>query len=198
MTSDSTLTVPAGSHLAAGGVLAAGSGGPSWPVGLLIVVGVLAVATAIGFVWRWWNGRMRVVKGAVPPDQSATGSDDGQETGGAVDGAPVDQALLASLGVEAGEPVTLLQFSSAFCAPCRATRQILGDVARTVEGVRHVEVDAESHLDAVRALSVFRTPTVLILDDGGRVVRRASGRPVKAQVMAVVTELLQATSDRRP
>ena len=30
---------------------------------------------------------------------------------------------------ELGERATLLQFSSAFCAPCRATRRVLGDVS---------------------------------------------------------------------
>ena len=31
-----------------------------------------------------------------------------------------------------GERATLLQFSSAFCAPCRATRQVLSEVADVV------------------------------------------------------------------
>ena len=96
--------------------------------------------------------------------------------------------LLAELGVEPGA-VTLLQFSSAFCQPCRATRRILGDVAGMVPGVRHVEVDAESHLDVVRALDIWRTPTTLVLDGGGAIVRRATGVPRKAQVVAVLAEL---------
>jgi hypothetical protein len=53
---------------------------------------------------------------------------------------------LEKLGVTPGTPVTLLQFSTAFCAPCRATRVYCADLARTIPGVRHVEVDAESHL----------------------------------------------------
>ncbi len=84
---------------------------------------------------------------------------------------------LAALGVTPGPRATLLQFSTAFCAPCRATRQILADVAAAVPGVRHVEIDAESHLDLVRRLRVRRTPTVLVLDAQVREVRRASGAP---------------------
>ena len=53
---------------------------------------------------------------------------------------------------ELGERATLLQFSSAFCAPCRATRRTLAEVAAMVPGVTHVEVDAEHHLDLVRRL----------------------------------------------
>jgi thiol-disulfide isomerase/thioredoxin len=92
----------------------------------------------------------------------------------------------AELGAPLGERATLVQFSSAFCAPCRATRRILGDVAAMVEGVRHVEIDAEAHLDLVRGLGVLKTPTVLVLDAGGAVVRRASGQPRRADVIAAL------------
>jgi len=85
-----------------------------------------------------------------------------------------------------GERATLVQFSSAFCAPCRATRRILAEVADVVPGVTHVEIDAESHLDLVRRLDVMRTPTTLVLDAAGRVTNRASGQPRKEQVLAAL------------
>jgi thiol-disulfide isomerase/thioredoxin len=85
-----------------------------------------------------------------------------------------------------GERATLLQFSSAFCAPCRATRRILDDVSSAVPGVTHVEVDAEEHLDLVRRLGVLRTPTTLVLDASGREITRASGAPRPAQVLAAL------------
>ncbi|MFG3249747.1 TlpA family protein disulfide reductase [Streptomyces sp. NPDC048187] len=94
----------------------------------------------------------------------------------------------ADLGAELGPRATLVQFSSAFCAPCRATRRVLGEVAGMVPGVAHVEIDAEGHLDLVRALDVVKTPTVLVLDAGGRVVRRAVGLPRKADVVAALGE----------
>ena len=90
------------------------------------------------------------------------------------------------LGAELGERATLVQFSSAFCAPCRATRRVLGEVAGMVEGVRHVEVDAEAHLELVRRLNVLKTPTVFVLDADGSVVRRAAGQPRKADVIAAL------------
>ncbi|MEV5166308.1 thioredoxin family protein [Streptomyces werraensis] len=85
-----------------------------------------------------------------------------------------------------GERATLVQFSSAFCAPCRATRRVLGEVAAMVPGVAHVEIDAEARLDLVRRLGVERTPTVLVLDAEGRVVQRAAGQPRKADVIAAL------------
>ncbi|MEX3105691.1 thioredoxin family protein [Streptomyces sp. ST1015] len=94
----------------------------------------------------------------------------------------------AALGAELGERATLVQFSSAFCAPCRATRRTLGDVAGMVPGVAHIEIDAEQHLGLVRELGILKTPTVLVLDAGGNVVRRAGGQPRKADVIAALGE----------
>jgi len=85
-----------------------------------------------------------------------------------------------------GERATLLQFSSAFCAPCRATRRVLEDVASSVPGVIHLEVDAEHHLDVVRRLGILRTPTTLVLSDQGDEVARATGAPSKQQVLAAL------------
>ncbi|GAA3501671.1 thioredoxin family protein [Streptomyces prasinosporus] len=104
------------------------------------------------------------------------GRDDGERLGA------------AELGTELGERATLVQFSSAFCAPCRATRRVLGEVAGMVPGVAHVEIDAEARLDLVRRLEILRTPTVLVLDAAGRVVRRAAGQPRRADVIAALGE----------
>ncbi|GAA3530736.1 TlpA family protein disulfide reductase [Nocardioides daeguensis] len=90
---------------------------------------------------------------------------------------------------ELGERATLLQFSSAFCAPCRTTRVVLSDVAGQVDGVAHVEIDAEEHLELVRALDVRRTPTTLVLDRHGHEVTRAAGAPRREQVLAALPAL---------
>lgn len=90
------------------------------------------------------------------------------------------------IGERLGERATLVQFSSAFCQPCRATRRVLADVAALVPGVAHVEIDAEARLDLVRELRVTKTPTVLVLDAAGHEVRRAAGQPRKADVIAAL------------
>ncbi|MEV5606569.1 thioredoxin family protein [Streptomyces sp. NPDC052299] len=92
----------------------------------------------------------------------------------------------ARLGAELGERATLVQFSTAFCQPCRATRRTLAEVAGMVEGVAHVEIDAEARLALVRDLGISRTPTVLVLDAGGRIVRRAEGQPRTVDVVAAL------------
>lgn len=91
--------------------------------------------------------------------------------------------------VALGERATLVQFSSAFCRPCVATRHLLDDVAGKVPGVRHVEVDAESHLELVRSLGIASTPTTLLLDRAGVVRRRAVGVPRREQVLAALADL---------
>jgi thiol-disulfide isomerase/thioredoxin len=94
-----------------------------------------------------------------------------------------------TIGVDLGTRATLVQFSSAFCQPCRATRQILIEVSGMVDGVAYVDIDAEANLDLVRALDIRRTPTVLVLDEVGRIRRRASGLPRKVDVIAALGQL---------
>ncbi|MFI1487035.1 TlpA family protein disulfide reductase [Streptomyces sp. NPDC020747] len=133
--------------------------------GFVVCVVVLVAASAFGVLNRRRGGRVRV-----------RGRDDGKRLGA------------AELGEDLGERATLVQFSSAFCAPCRSTRRVLGEVAGMVPGVTHVEIDAEDHLDLVRELDILKTPTVLVLDAAGRVVRRATGQPRKADVIAALGE----------
>ncbi|MFJ2151745.1 TlpA family protein disulfide reductase [Streptomyces microflavus] len=101
-------------------------------------------------------------------------------------GTPAQRLDASQLGAELGERATLVQFSSAFCQPCRATRRTLVDVSAMVEGVAHIEIDAEAHLTLVRQLGITKTPTVLVLDSAGEVVRRASGQPRTADVVAAL------------
>jgi len=141
---------------------------------------LVAVAAALGFgTWRaLTDGRFRgthVVRRAEASAPHATGAPAGTRA-----------SLLAGTpwAADLGERATLLQFSSAFCAPCRTTRHVLADVAGMVPGVRHIEVDAEQHLELVRRLGVLRTPTTLVLDAEGREVTRAAGAPTRQAVVA--------------
>jgi len=95
----------------------------------------------------------------------------------------------ADLGHPLGDRATLLQFSSSFCTPCRATRQVLADVARSTEGIAHVEIDVADRADLVRVLDVRRTPTTFLLGPDGRIASRASGPPRKADVLAALGDV---------
>lgn len=139
---------------------------------VILVVAVLG-ATAFALWRRGTDGRLRATK--TTHEISAT----------AGPGTRTDFPV-AALGVELGSRATLVQFSTAFCQPCRATRATLAQVAEMVDGVVAVEVDAESHLDLVRSLRVLRTPTVFVLDSVGEVRQRAVGAPRKADLIAAV------------
>ncbi|MGW4794158.1 thioredoxin family protein [Nonomuraea sp. NPDC004297] len=128
--------------------------------GLWVALATLALGTVIGVVRLRRDGRVNDAAG--------------------------ERLSAADLGSELGERATLVQFSTAFCQPCRATRRVLADVGALVPGVAHVEIDAESRLDLVRRLGITRTPTVLVLDAAGSVVKRAAGQPRKADVLAAL------------
>ena len=97
------------------------------------------------------------------------------------------EAVLRELGVDAAAAeLTVVQFSTAFCAPCRQTRARLEQLRTTRPGLGYVHVDAESHLDAVRALDVRRTPTLFYLRRDGALLGRSSGAPRPAELTALV------------
>jgi thiol-disulfide isomerase/thioredoxin len=150
--------------------------------GLIAVLVTLGLATAAGLVWRQRNGVMRPARFPVPRPRPGQHTVTGPETTG-------PDLTSDDLGAPLGPRATLLQFSSAFCAPCRATRRVLADVAAMTDGIAHVEIDAESHLDLVRRLDVRRTPTVFVLGPDGRIARRASGQPRTADVIAALGEV---------
>lgn len=136
---------------------------------------VLLVSVALAAAYGGWraltDGRVRHC-----PERAAS-----------ADAAP-DESLLAGTKYarSLGEHRTLLQFSSAFCAPCRTTRQVLGRVSEAHPGVVLLDVDAEEHLDLVRRLGILRTPTTLVLDAQGREIARAAGVPRAEQVAAAL------------
>ena len=156
--------------------------------GLTVVVVVLVAATAFGLWRRLTDGRIRGANGAAT-NGAATST---TTNGAAADGtSTVEPGLSAAdLGAPLGERATLVQFSTAFCQPCRATRRILDEVANQLVGVSHVEIDAEDHLDLVRRLDVRRTPTVFVLDGSGAIIRRAVGQPRKADVISALGEAI--------
>jgi thiol-disulfide isomerase/thioredoxin len=133
-------------------------------IGAAVLVAAL-VATAVA---AWWLRR----------------NDGKVRSPGAEEG---DVSTFDRLGVRAGEAdLTVVQFSTAFCGPCRATKARLQQLQATRPGLAVVQVDAESHLDEVRELDVRRTPTLFYLDREGRLIGRSSGAPAPAELTALV------------
>jgi len=131
---------------------------------LLPIAIVLALATAYGLWYQRSRGKV-VVKS--------------------------DKGLITQemIGAPLGSRVTLVQFSSAFCSPCRATRMLLEDVTAEMSEVAYVEVDAEANLELVRTLDIRSTPTTLFLDRTGHEVGRAMGAPKRDQVLSAISAI---------
>ncbi|MEV6929212.1 thioredoxin family protein [Dactylosporangium sp. NPDC051485] len=135
-----------------------------------LVLAVLAAATVAGLLYRARYGRLRVSAGDLQRPPLPTGL----------------------LPPGAADGVVLLHFTSATCAPCRQVKAVCADLVQTLPGVRHVEVDADAHLDAVKSLDIWRLPTLLIVDRGGRIARRTVGVPDRSELRRTVTEVMAA------
>lgn len=162
--------------------------------GFAVLLVVLALATAFGAYRRRTDGRLRSIRSRDVVAELPAQLDGAVPIAGAPSGDEMPHGLENLTAVEIGGPLgaaaTLVQFSSAFCAPCRTTRVVLDEVSGMVDGVNHVEIDAEANLELVRRLDIRRTPTVLILDANGVVRVRAAGAPRKADVIAALGTLM--------
>ena len=96
----------------------------------------------------------------------------------------------AIVGTELGARATMVQFSSAFCTPCRSTKVLLEDMVKTRTDVRYAHIDAESHLELVRKLDIRSTPTTLFLNSAGVEVGRAMGTPKRDQVLKALAAIV--------
>jgi thiol-disulfide isomerase/thioredoxin len=185
--------------------------------GLIALAAALVAATALGLALRWRAGRFRAAKSGSPARsgqavgtvqagtvqagtvQAGTAQAGTAQAGtGQAAGTGTDVLTEADLGGRLGRQATLVQFSTAFCAPCRPTRQILAQVAGMADGVTHVEIDAAARLDLVRRLRINSTPTVLVLGPDGAVVKRATGLPRKADVIAALGTAIKPSARAVP
>jgi thiol-disulfide isomerase/thioredoxin len=142
---------------------------------------VLVAALLLTAAAAWW---LRTRSGAVRAPAPA-----------AAPVGPQPQDVLADLGVRpADADLTVVQFSTAFCGPCRATRARLQQLQTTRPGLAYVDIDAEAHLDAVRELDIRRTPTLFYLGRDGRLIGRSSGAPRPEELTALVDAYAGAPS----
>jgi thiol-disulfide isomerase/thioredoxin len=136
-------------------------------VGAIVLVAVLVLCGAAA----WW---LRARDGAVR-DAGEPEGDRGVVT------------VLQRLGARpADAELTVVQFSTAFCGPCRATRARLDQLQRAHPGLAVVHVDAEQQLEAVRELDVRRTPTLFYVGRDGALLGRSSGAPRPDELTGLV------------
>lgn len=182
---------------------------------LLVILGLLVVATITGLLWRSRRGRARTVArtdSIVSP--ALLRRPDGSEP-------------------EFGSLATLVQFSTEFCGQCPATRRLLGQIAenpgadaidnptaddspaaddapaadgetltaaettggagRERPSVTHIDVDLTHRADLANHFNVLQTPTVLILDGEGHITTRIGGAPARAAVLTAIASIREAS-----
>jgi hypothetical protein len=156
--------------------------------GLIVLVVVLAAASAVGFRLRARSGRFRG-QGSTPiSDRTDPGDSPPEASRGTV-------LTAADLGASLGQRATLVQFSTDFCTYCGPTRELLAEVAGDRPGVAFVEIDAADRMDLARRLRVMSTPTVLVLGADGVIERRSSGQQRRADLLAAVGAVLGEDGD---
>jgi len=109
--------------------------------------------------------------------------------------APVEALTSTDLSRDLGSRGTFVQFSSAACATCPQVRRVLTELVADQPGVVHVDLQSEDHMGLVRRFSVFRTPTVLLLNPDGAIHSRTSGPLTPARALAALSQLTPRSID---
>ena len=126
---------------------------------------VLLVASAFGFWWRQNQGRMKSAKG------------------------PHNFISKNEIGVDLGSRVTIVQFSSAFCSPCKATAAIIKNLVKDLDDVVYVQIQSEQNIPLIEKFDIRTTPTVIFFNGMGMEVGRAMGTPTNDQVLASIASV---------
>lgn len=137
---------------------------------VIVLAALVAASTAIGLVWLAGNGRVSRRSGREVVRAKDVGA--------------------TALGSQA----TLLQLSTTVCAPCRTAHRVLGTIAKERFSVKHLDIDLEQRPDLATRFGVLQTPTILILDGGGRVRARIGGAPKPEAVRVELDRILHANA----
>jgi thiol-disulfide isomerase/thioredoxin len=136
-------------------------------IALAVLVGLVAVATLLGVLWRVRTGAVREADGR--------------------------RLSAESLGADAGlgPLATIVQFSTEYCGPCRIAERVLGDLASRRPGVHYIDVDLGERPHLATEYSVLQTPTILLLDAAGSIRSRIGGVPRADDVAASLDRIVK-------
>jgi hypothetical protein len=137
----------------------------------VVLLSLVAAATALGLLWRKTSGRIRADRGSTV----------------------IDPAGLVP-GAVAGRQATLLQFSTEVCAACAITSATLKAIAAEISDVAYVDVDVTRRADIASRFSLLQSPTTFILDGRGVIRARIGGAPRAAEVRLELGRIIAAGS----
>ncbi len=112
----------------------------------VLIIGLVAVATIAGFVWKRGQGRVVKVSGhTISADYRTPGK------------------------------TMLLQFTTEMCSPCAQLKPRLEKIANFRSDVEFRAIDAVEHLDLANSLGIRSTPTTLVVSPSGEITARITG-----------------------
>ncbi|GAB3399785.1 hypothetical protein GCM10027515_06680 [Schumannella luteola] len=151
-----------------------------------VLVGVVALATALGLALRSQQGRLRPVRVGTHALVGIAAATQGTPPlaiplvpshADAIAAEPDDVISAGELPEPLGADATVVQFSSEWCTSCAATARLVDGLQVELPGLRRIELDVDAHPELVRRFRVLQTPTLLLLDRAGAVRSRIGGAP---------------------
>lgn len=80
--------------------------------------------------------------------------------------------------LESAEPV-VVDFTAAWCPPCRVMKPVLGELAAERSDVRFVEVDVDAQPELAARYGVLSMPTFVVFRGGAPIASLVGARPKK-------------------
>lgn len=158
---------------------------------LWLPIVVLLLTSAFGFYWRSQQGKLK----ASAKDLNSISNDEISKIVRTKSSSLVNSDLAEKHQLQLGKNVTLLQFSSAFCSPCKATAQIISHLVQGMDDAVFIQVASEENLKLVEKFDIKSTPTVIFFNRDGIEVGRAVGIPTKEQVLISINAVRTPSDD---
>lgn len=84
----------------------------------------------------------------------------------------------------------ILKFSAEWCGPCKALKQNLKSIDFPIE-----EIDVQENEELAAMYNIRNIPTLIYLDEDGKILHRSVGLVTKDVVLAKIEELNEAPGD---
>ena len=158
---------------------------------LWLPIGILALTTVFGLYWRSQQGKLKT----PALEGNRISNEEISKIIRHKSSFMVNSDLLNQHQMQLGKNVTLLQFSSAFCSPCKATAHVISQIVQSMDDVVYIQVASEENLKLVEKFDIKSTPTVIFFNRDGIEVGRAVGIPTKEQVIISINAVRTPSDD---
>ena len=107
----------------------------------------------------------------------------------------VTDATFTAEVLESDQPV-LVDFTAAWCPPCRAMNPILDEIAADRDDLRIVKLDVDDNQAVAAQYSVLSMPTFMLFQDGRPIQTLVGSRPRKRLELELEQALVQQPAGR--